>query len=76
MCVFCQTEFQVEKTRKRSKLETPHKNTETLIADPRTIYDGNNPAKNVSIHHEPELKWGAKELSRKGTIKFTSYTEG
>ncbi len=26
----------------------------------------------ISIHHKTELEWGARELSKKGTIKFTS----
>ena len=58
----------------KSKLETPHKNTETLIADPRTIYGGNNPAKKVSIHHEPELKGGFLALSQKG-LRIKNYRE-
>jgi hypothetical protein len=74
-CLHCQTEFTIEGTRRKSKIETPHKNTETLIPDPRTLYGGNNPGKSVSIHHEPDLQWGAKTLSQKGTIKFTSYNE-
>ena len=33
-------------------------------------------ADDVAIRHEKELVWGAKEISRKGTIKFTHYQEG
>jgi hypothetical protein len=30
----------------------------------------------VAIRHEPELLWGAKEMTRKGTIRFIHYEEG
>jgi hypothetical protein len=30
----------------------------------------------VATRHEPELLWGAKEMTRKGTIRFTHYEEG
>ena len=56
--------------RKRSKLETPHKNTETLISTTQTPGFAE-----VQIKHELSLEWGAKSLSQKGTIKFTSYEE-
>ena len=70
----CSNTIEIQEVRRKSKLETPHKNTETLIADPRTIYGGNNPAKNVSIHHEPELKGGFLALSQKG-LRIKNYRE-
>jgi uncharacterized Zn finger protein len=71
ICSRCGTVIAIQKTRKVSKLETPHKNTETLIST--TPLPGQ---KDVAIKHEPNLQWGAKALSSRGTIKFTSYSEG
>src|SRR5215208_6791854 len=60
-----------EPTRRKSKLSTPRpKNTETLISHVPTL--GFN---DVKIKHEPELKGGFLALSKKGTIRFTSYDE-
>jgi hypothetical protein len=71
VCSRCGRVIAIQKTRKVSKLTTPHKNTETLISTtPGPNY------KDVAIKHEPDLQWGAKSLAQKGTIKFTSYSEG
>jgi hypothetical protein len=50
------------------------RNTETLVADPRIIQSGNSLAKDVQIHHEPELQGGFKALRDKGT-RITNYHE-
>jgi hypothetical protein len=70
-CNNCSIEFPIKDTRKRSKLETPHRNTETLVNSISSPHE-----KEVRIRHETELQWGAKSLSQKGTIRFTDYREG
>ncbi|HEU4824764.1 MAG TPA: hypothetical protein VFS97_15175 [Nitrososphaeraceae archaeon] len=70
-CPHCLFDFPVEKVRRHSKLETPHRNTETLIST--TPLPGQ---KDVAIKKNIDLQWGAKALSQRGTIKFTSYSEG
>lgn len=69
-CLHCGEIINIEGTRKRSKLETPHKNTETLVSTTQTPGFGD-----VQIKKELDLQWGAKSLSQKGTIRFTSYEE-
>ena len=68
-CLFCQEEFEIGGTRKRSKLETPHKNTETLIGSVPTPHE-----KDIRIKHEPELQGGFLALSQKG-LKIKDYRE-
>jgi ribosomal protein L37AE/L43A len=69
-CLHCDDIIVIEGTRKRSKLETPHKNIEPAITSvPFPNY------KDVAIKKKADLQWGAKSLSQKGTIKFTSYEE-
>jgi predicted RNA-binding Zn-ribbon protein involved in translation (DUF1610 family) len=73
-CYHCGNVIEIQKTRRKSKLETPHRNTETLIADPRTTYSGSNLSDSVKIKHEPELQGGFKALRDKG-LKITNYKE-
>jgi hypothetical protein len=50
------------------------RHSETLVADPRVIQSGNILAKDVQIHHEPELQGGFKALRDKG-LRITNYHE-
>jgi DNA-directed RNA polymerase subunit RPC12/RpoP len=69
-CRNCSVEFnpEEENVRRESKLSVPDRNIEPAVATTPGIPD-------ISIHHKRELEWGARELSKKGTIKFTSYEE-
>jgi hypothetical protein len=69
-CKNCSIEFdpESENLRKESKIMVPDRNIEPAIATTPGIPD-------ISISHEPELKDGALALSKKGTIRFTSYHE-
>ena|SRR5215216_4035495 len=60
-----------ENGKRKSRLVTPRsKNEETLVAHPPSPHESD-----VRIKHQPELKSGFLELSKKGTIRFTSYEE-
>jgi|SRR5215216_242647 hypothetical protein len=60
-----------ESGKRKSRLVTPRsKNAETLVAHPPSPHESD-----VRIKHQPELKSGFLELSKKGTIRFTSYEE-
>ena len=74
-CYHCGHIIQLQKTRRRSRLETASK---TKSADTEPLaYSIDAPGLNdVAINKTIDLEWGAKELSRKGTIKFTSYVAG
>jgi DNA-directed RNA polymerase subunit RPC12/RpoP len=67
-CRYCSVEFdpESENLRKESKITVPDRNIEAAVASTPGIPD-------ISIRHEPELKDGALALSKKGTIRFTSY---
>jgi hypothetical protein len=69
-CTRCAIEFdpESENLRKESKLIVPNRNIEPAVSTTPGIPD-------ISIHHEPELKDGALELSKKGTIRFTYYED-
>lgn len=56
--------------RHRYRLAVPEE-TEAAISIVNVDY-----TKDVEIRHPKELVWGAKELSNRGTIKFTHYEEG
>jgi hypothetical protein len=72
--LYCGETIHIEGTRRRSKLETPHQNTETLVADPKTLYSGTNTGKNISIlKHEPTYRGSFAELAKR--VRFTSYEE-
>lgn len=73
-CLHCGELIEIQKTRRRSKLETPHKNTETLVADPRATYSGSNLSDSVKIKHEPELSGSFKALRDKG-LRMVDYRE-
>jgi hypothetical protein len=73
-CRHCSIEWDpaTENLRKESKLSTPDRNQETLVAQtPGQDYLN----KKVEIRHEPELRGGFAALAKKGTIKFTSYQD-
>jgi DNA-directed RNA polymerase subunit RPC12/RpoP len=73
-CRHCSVEFDPaeENLRKESKISVPDRNVEPAVATtPGQDYIN----KKVEIRHEPELKDGAAQLAKKGTIKFTSYEE-
>jgi hypothetical protein len=55
--------------RKESKIIIPDRNIEPAISSVGTTPD-------VSIRHEPELKGGFAAPAKKGTIRFTYYSEG
>jgi hypothetical protein len=69
-CTKCSVEFDPaeENLRKESKITVPDRNVEPAVSTTPGIPD-------ISIRHEPELKDGALALSKKGTIRFTSYEE-
>jgi hypothetical protein len=74
MCALLYIEFDPaeENLRKESKISVPDRNVEPAVATtPGQDYIN----KKVEIRHEPELKDGAAQLAKKGTIKFTSYEE-
>ena len=68
-CKQCQFEVDISETevRKKSKLETPRKNTEPAITSVGVTPD-------VSVRHIPEMRGGFAALAKKGTIRFTSYS--
>jgi hypothetical protein len=66
-CAFCLYEFEVQSTRRRSRLETPHRNTETLVSTTPLPGYGD-----VVIKKPPTYRGSFKSLSEKG-IKITSY---
>ena len=70
-CLHCGEIINIEGTRRKSKLQTPHQNTETLVGSVLTpgFVD-------VAVKKELDLQGGAKSLSQKGTIRFTDYREG
>ncbi len=70
VCLFCLEPFAFPDVRRKGKLQTPHRNTNTLIS-----YAPEPDYKDVAIKKELDLQWGAKSLSQKGTIRFTSYEE-
>lgn len=59
-CRNCSVEFdpESENVRRESKLSVPDRNIETAVSTTPGIPD-------VSIHHEPEIKGGLKELQRR-----------
>ena len=69
-CRNCSIEFdpEDEKIRHKQRLSIPAEDIEPAIASIGVTPD-------ASIHHEPELKDGALALSKKGTIRFTSYQD-
>ena len=72
-CRHCSIEWDPaeENLRKESKLSTPDRNQETLVAQtPGQDYLN----KKVEINHTPEIKGGLKSLQQKG-IKITDYKE-
>jgi hypothetical protein len=72
-----QSQQQAQQQQQEEQLDIPRpspRNSETLVADPRVLYSGSSLAKDVHIKHEPELKSGFLELSRKG-LKITNYSE-
>jgi hypothetical protein len=78
-CSRYQTSFLVtdKNVRQVPKFTTPNSrehSQETLVADPRVLPSGNTLAKEIAIHHEPELQGGFKALRDKG-IRITSYHE-
>ena len=68
-CLHCGEIINIEGTRRKSKLETPHQNTETLVGSVPTpgFVD-------VQIKHDPELSGGFKALRDKG-LRITDYRE-
>jgi hypothetical protein len=70
-CRSCSIEFPYEsQTRKKSKLGIQRKEVEPEITSIQI-----DQSKRVELRHEPELKDGALALSKKGTIRFTSYSD-
>jgi hypothetical protein len=67
-CSYCKTEHIPEETRKKSKLNPQRTEIEPAVASVGNVPD-------VSIRKEIQLKDGALALSKKGTIRFTSYQE-
>ncbi|HEX5976371.1 MAG TPA: hypothetical protein VFY68_03790 [Nitrososphaeraceae archaeon] len=67
-CRNCSVEFdpELENIRKESKISVPDRNIEPCVSTTPGIRD-------ISIRHTPELKGGFAALSKKGTIRFTSY---
>ena len=67
-CRNCSVEFdpELENIRKESKISVPDRNLEPCVSTTPGIRD-------ISIRHTPELKGGFAALSKKGTIRFTSY---
>src|ERR687897_410447 len=67
-CRTCSIEYPDEnEVRKKSKLETPNKNTEVCVTSIQT-----NMADEVEIRHTPEIRGGFAELQKKG-IKIKDY---
>jgi DNA-directed RNA polymerase subunit RPC12/RpoP len=68
-CHFCSIEYdpEAENLRKESKIFVPDRDQEGsgIISVDNNI--------DVSVRHEPPMRGGFKELSKKGTIRFTSY---
>jgi hypothetical protein len=66
-CRNCSVEFdpESENVRRESKISVHDRNIQPEVATTPGIPD-------ISIHHKTELEWGVRELSKKGTIKFTS----
>lgn len=66
-CSLCVMSFDTEydNLRHESKITVPDRNIEPAITSIQTD--------KVEIRHEPELRGGFAQLSKKGTIKFTSY---
>jgi hypothetical protein len=56
--------------RHKSRLSVPLETDPALSTTPTIGADA------VAIRHEKELLWGASELSKRGTIKFTHMEEG
>jgi uncharacterized Zn ribbon protein len=69
-CRHCSIEWdpEEENLRKESRIIVPDRNIEPAITSISNTPD-------VSIHKEIELKDGALTLSKKGTIRFTSYSD-
>jgi DNA-directed RNA polymerase subunit RPC12/RpoP len=69
-CRNCSIEFNSddEQVSHKQRLTIPAQDVEPAITSVGTTPD-------VSIRHELELKGGAAELAKKGTIRFTSYQE-
>ena len=57
-----------EQVSHKQKLSIPYQDSEPAVASIGVTPD-------VSIRHEPELKDGFAALSKKGTIRFTSFQE-
>ncbi|HEU4822556.1 MAG TPA: hypothetical protein VFS97_03960 [Nitrososphaeraceae archaeon] len=69
-CLHCENVIEIQKTRRKSKLETPHQqNTETLVSSVPTPGFGD-----VKIKKEPELKGGFLALQQKG-LRIKDYQE-
>jgi hypothetical protein len=66
-CRNCSVGFDPENVRRESKLSVPDRNIEPAVSTTPGIPD-------ISIHHEPEIKGGLKELQKKG-MKITHYEE-
>lgn len=69
-CSRCQMSFDPEydNLRHESKITIPDRNQEPAAASIHYNMEGE-----VEIHHTVPLRGGFEALSRKGTIKFTSY---
>jgi hypothetical protein len=70
-CRNCSIEFNSddEQVSHKQKLSIPYQeDSELAVASIETIPD-------VSIRHEPTLKGGFAALAKKGTIRFTSYSD-
>jgi hypothetical protein len=69
-CRYCSIEFDSddEQVSHKQKLSIPYQDSEPAVASIGSVPD-------VSIHHEPTLKGGFAVLAKKGTIRFTSYSD-
>jgi hypothetical protein len=71
-CRQCSVEFDpdAENLRKESKIIVPDRNQEAAITSIQTDF-----GKEVEIRHELELRGSFAPLAKKGTIRFTSYSD-
>src|SRR5688572_7319391 len=69
-CNSCSIEYNPDNdnVRRESKLGVPNRDIEPAVATTPGIQD-------ISIKHEPKLKGGFAQLAKKGTIRFTSYSD-
>lgn len=69
-CYHCGNVIEIQKTRRHSELETPHKNIEPAISTTPLPGYGD-----VAIKKQPNYKGSFAEMAKKG-IKITSYDVG